>query len=257
MRFLIVFLAFFATGCGPSETEIRAERERVEAQKAAERDRAALVACAAIKETSLNDRATRVSLVNEARTAAQSAPFLDGDRMIVLAVKAGLCETLVLKGVDEKAIYDVLGIQMYREDSEKIIPEKIALEIKQYQDSMYIIENRASEKKDTVESITNFTKALEVVSDFIGLTYEHLAGIYGGFAEYGFSRDEINEFEPIISLILSESTDRISCIKEEIPQVQDQFYGPTSVILARKVDPRLYERMLQAAKSCSDSAAKP
>ena len=82
MRGIVLVLAVLIVGCGLSQKE---------------KERVAAVTCAIMAETRIMDAAIRVEKINEARDKLGGNPFLEGDKMIQLALQWEVCESLVLE----------------------------------------------------------------------------------------------------------------------------------------------------------------
>lgn len=93
MKYLIIFLsALFVISCGGESLEeknkkIEQENTRIENIK--------LSTCAVLKETTEEQNAFRVKELNSARASIGQEPFIEGDKVILNAIKFGLCESLV------------------------------------------------------------------------------------------------------------------------------------------------------------------
>ena len=110
-KILIILSLVLLVSCGQSQEEklqVEMEQQRIEMeQQRLEKEaseklakekavRIAAVTCSIMSETRNMDGAVRVREMNEAREKLGGEPFLDGDSVILEAVKEGYCEGLVL-----------------------------------------------------------------------------------------------------------------------------------------------------------------
>jgi len=84
-------------------------------------ERVASVTCAVISETTLNQSAYRVKEVNEARSKLNLDPYLQGDAEILLSIKYGLCNLLIMDFDEYKKKSDIFVLA---EETERKIKQE-------------------------------------------------------------------------------------------------------------------------------------